>query len=86
MSLFGRIKRTLGFSPTPIQVGHVYVDQITGEPFLVESVGRNVEIHREDAVSRPNGTIRKKELRSAIDTGFVSHEKQRCDECRDDHV
>lgn len=83
MQFIRRIKQRLGLGPTPVRHGHVYVDQITGEPFEVLSVGRSVQIERLDAENRPESTIRKEKMRRAIDGAFIEHDTNRCPTCRD---
>lgn len=84
MSVLRRIKAVLGLTPTPIRHSHVYVDQITGEPFEVTTVARNVHVERKDAEGRPEHTIRKSKMREGLDAGFIVHDEKRCPECRDD--
>lgn len=83
MYLVRRIKELIGIRKPPIRHGHVYVDTITDETVEVKSVGRSVQIERQDAERRPDTTVRKKKMRSAIESGYVEHDEQRCPTCRD---
>lgn len=86
MGVLRRIRRVIQDfrSPVPIRHGHVYIDELTGEPVEITSVGRNVHLVRQDADDRPENTVYKTEMRSAIKQGFLTHDAQRCPECRDD--
>lgn len=68
--LFRRVQ-TLIRSQPPIRHGRVYRDMITGERFEIKTVGRWVEIERLDAKRRPDNTVRKEVMRTAIDSGLV---------------
>lgn len=81
---FSRIRSALGLSKVPIKPRHLYVDNVTGEAFIVESVGPNVQIVRQDAARVVEGTVRKSTLRTALENGIVEHNRDRCETCRDD--
>lgn len=74
MRIISRIKNTLGLQPIPIYHGHVYTDFITGERFVVKTVGRWVEIERLDAERRPEHSVRKQIFQTAISAGLIDHE------------
>jgi len=74
MAAIRRIKELLGLTPTPIRHNHVYTDTITGERFIVNSVGRSVAIERLDAKRRPESSVRKSTLRKCISSGVVTHD------------
>jgi len=69
--------------PTPVRPGHTYIVTITDEPVLVRSVGRSVDIERQDAQRRPETTVPIDDFRRAIDAEFVEHDRRRCGKCRD---
>lgn len=75
--------RNLYNRPTPIKPSHTYTDKLTGEQFIVKSVGHQVRVERKDAQRRPNNSIPREILREAIAKGIVVHEQHRCKRCPD---
>lgn len=80
MSFIRRAVRLFRDEP-PIQHNHTYKDQVTGERFEIDSVGRWVEVSRLDAERRPENRVRKETMRDAIAEGVVTHDPNICPMC-----
>lgn len=79
MQFFRRVKRLISTGRTPMRVGHVYRDTVTGENVEITSVRQVVEV---ESVDRSNKHKTSKDIvRKAITDGLLVHDVARCSEC-----
>lgn len=78
MSLVDYVRRIFTSDEEPLRHNHRYVDNLTGEAFVIESIGTRATLRRQDARHRHKTSADPDLLREALSRGIIEHDDEEC--------